>query len=57
MWRTGAPVDDPRVKKALQLEPDDEVVGFLYIGTPFDGGDKPPHHPDLNGIVHHWSAP
>lgn len=57
MWRTGAPVDDPRVKVALRLEASDEVVGFLYIGTTPPAGAKPPNEPVLSGVVTHWSAP
>ena len=56
MWRTGAPVDDPRVKGALGLEPDDEVVGFLSLGTATDKAAKPPNEPDLDGVVTRWSA-
>jgi nitroreductase len=34
MWRTGAPAYDERVKKSLGLEAGDQIVGFLYLGTP-----------------------
>ena len=34
MWRTGAMVDEPEVREALGLEPDDAVVGFVYLGRP-----------------------
>ncbi len=57
MWRTGAPVDDPRVKAALGLAPDDEVVGFLYLGTATEEASKPPNDPNLDGVVTHWTAP
>ncbi len=33
MWKTGAAAYDPTVKGALGLEPDDTIVGFLYLGT------------------------
>ncbi|WP_087019170.1 NAD(P)H nitroreductase [Thaumasiovibrio subtropicus] len=33
-WRTGNWAYHPVVKKALGLSGDDEIVGFLYIGTP-----------------------
>ena len=33
MWKTGAAAYDPTVKQALGLEPDDAIVGFLYLGT------------------------
>lgn len=51
MWRTGAPVDDPRVKAALGLREKDAIVGFLYLGSITPGTEKPPHEPDLDGLV------
>lgn len=33
MWRTGWPATDPRVKAALGLATDDDIVGFVYLGT------------------------
>jgi len=34
MWKTGEVAYDKGVKDALGLAPADEIVGFLYIGTP-----------------------
>lgn len=34
MWRTGAPAFDPRVREGLGLAEGDQVVGFMYVGTP-----------------------
>jgi len=34
MWRTGAMAYHPMVKEALGLTEQDDIVGFLYIGTP-----------------------
>jgi nitroreductase len=34
IWRTGDNARDPEVKKFLGLEPDQLLVGFLYIGLP-----------------------
>ncbi len=34
MWRTGDAAYDPRVKQWLDLEPDDHIVAFLYLGYP-----------------------
>jgi nitroreductase len=45
MWKTGDPAYDKGVKEALGLRATDEVVGFLYIGTP-KSMPKPP--PPLN---------
>jgi nitroreductase len=33
MWKTGEPAYDPVVKTALGLNADDEIMGFLYLGT------------------------
>jgi nitroreductase len=56
MWRTGDPVFDPHVKRALGLSDHDAIVGFLYVGTPHDGGGKPPKEPSLDGLVVEWRA-
>lgn len=45
MWRTGAPAYDSHVKAGLGLGPAEQVVGFLYLGTP-SVTQKPP--PDIN---------
>ncbi len=33
-WRTGDPAMDPRVKQFLGFEPDQHLIGFIYIGYP-----------------------
>lgn len=33
MWRTGAAAHDPAVMEALGMVPNEEVIGFVYIGT------------------------
>ena len=57
MWRTGDVAYDPRIKRALGLSEHDAVVGYVYLGTPHEGGEKPPNEPDLSGVVHEWTAP
>lgn len=44
IWRSGSIVSHPVVKAAFELESDDELVGFLYIGTEEGNGlcRKPP---------------
>ena len=54
MWRTGAPADDPLVREALGLTDEDDVVGFLYLGTPTEAARKLPNTPDLDGVVEHY---
>lgn len=34
MWRTGSYAHCDHVKAAFELEEEDEIVGFLYVGTP-----------------------
>lgn len=34
MWRTGAPCASPAVRSVLGIEPDEQLLGWLYIGTP-----------------------
>jgi nitroreductase len=34
MWRTGTMADDPAVKRRLGFTDKDQVVAFLYLGTP-----------------------
>lgn len=34
IWRTGELAFNPDVKAAFELGKDDEIVGFLYVGTP-----------------------
>lgn len=44
IWRSGSIVSHPMVKAAFELESDDELVGFLYLGTEEGNGlcRKPP---------------
>ncbi|HVF31715.1 MAG TPA: nitroreductase [Acidimicrobiales bacterium] len=57
MWRTGDIVFDTDVKRALGLTELDAIVGFVYLGTPHEGGAKPPRDPDLAGLVERWLPP
>jgi nitroreductase len=41
VWRTGDMAYDPVVKQALGLAEGEEIVGFIYLGTP----TVPPHAP------------
>ena len=34
IWRSGWPMFDRGLHTALDLGPDDQIVGFLYLGTP-----------------------
>ena len=53
MWRTGDPAYDNEVKKSLGIEPDDLIVGFIYVGTDVDGpGIRPARAP--REFAQHW---
>jgi len=55
MWRTGDPAYDEDVKKAIGLTKQDAIVGFLYLGTPNEGGDKQPNEANLDDLVVRWT--
>lgn len=49
MWKTGAAARDPLVKAALGLDPADEIVGFIHLGTTLLSGH--PRAPAIEGRV------
>ncbi len=54
IWRTGAAMSDSSVKKALGFDPDDELVGFVYLGSV---GEAPaPRWPSTDGVVSRWPS-
>lgn len=57
MWRTGPAAYDKRILHAFGLRDDDAIVGFLYLGTPVEGRELPPHEPSLDGVVSEWQPP
>lgn len=54
MWRTGAPSYDPAVKAALGLQATDQIVGFVYVGTPV-GEPVAIARPDAASFTRRWS--
>lgn len=42
IWRTGSYARNADVKKAFDLKEEDEIVGFLYLGTSTISAMKPP---------------
>jgi nitroreductase len=52
-WKTGDPAYDTGVKQALGLADSDEIVGFLYIGTP-KATPEPPAPLDPAKFVRTW---
>jgi len=55
-WRTGAPAYDARVKSALGLAESDQIVGFLYLGTPA-GGPPTLDRPAPESCFVEWRGP
>ncbi len=54
IWRTGAPCFDPYVREKLGAVGEDEIVGFLYLGTA-NGMPPLPEH-DVSTFVRHWTG-
>ena len=46
MWRTGPSATDPAIKQFFGWEPDQHLIGFIYIGYP-QGGLTPPARPSF----------
>jgi nitroreductase len=53
MWKTGAPAYDANVKQALGLLTNDEIIGFLYVGTRV-GGASEAARPVVKDHVSDW---
>ena len=55
MWRTGEPAYDNAVKSALGIEPDDLIVGFIYVGTDIGGPGTRPRRATQE-FAQHWAG-
>jgi nitroreductase len=55
MWKTGTPAYDATVKQALGLAPDDDIVGFMYLGKQVGGGIQAPR-PAAAEYVSMWEG-
>ncbi|WP_343560041.1 nitroreductase family protein [Kiloniella sp. b19] len=55
MWVTGTPAYDPVIKAGLNLGEEDQIVGFIYIGTP-DREGKERNRPDPAEYTIHWNG-
>lgn len=56
IWRTGAHAFDRRVMCGLGMAENEEIVGFLYIGSR-EGGSKLLPEPALSEFVQTWTGP
>ncbi len=53
IWRTGALAESCVLKQKLGLSPDDEIAGFIYIGTP--AKELPPRVPlNVSDFLSNW---
>ena len=55
IWRTGPPAFNDGVKVALGFTPRDEIVGFLYVGTP-TVADRPVPENHISDFVREWKG-
>lgn len=54
-WRTGAPAYDEVVKEGLGLAGNEQITGFIYLGTP-DGRCRRLPEPDTAICSSHWPS-
>jgi nitroreductase len=55
MWRTGDAARDETIKRLFDIEADDLIVGFIYVGTE-TGGASPRARPVVPAPAHHWTG-
>lgn len=53
VWRTGEFAYDPYVAQQLGLADNEQVLGFIYVGTP-DGNQRTPPELDPRDFVRPW---
>ncbi|MGG4607066.1 NAD(P)H nitroreductase [Providencia sp. Me31A] len=54
IWRTGAWTEDAIVREGLGCGENDQIVGFLYLGTPELKAPSKVATPDMQGFVTHF---
>jgi len=52
-WRTGSPAFDETVKTGLGLADNEQIIGFIYLGTP-DGRSRRLPESDPSECSEHW---
>jgi nitroreductase len=55
-WASGLNAYDPNVKAALGFGKTDQLLGFLYVGTPAEAGEAPARVAPA-GFVRDWTGP
>jgi nitroreductase len=56
MWKTGDAAYDPQVRQELGLEADDEIIGFMYLGTRTGGASPPERIAKAQDYVSVWAG-
>jgi nitroreductase len=56
MWRTGEAAYDNTVKSAFGIEPDDLIIGFIYVGTDIGGPCIRPQR-TFEEFARYWTPP
>lgn len=54
-WRTGTPAFDETVKHGLGLAVNEQIIGFIYLGTP-DGRSRRLPEFDVSECSSHWPS-
>ena len=55
VWKTGAPTYDATMKEGLGLRSTDDIVGFLYVGTPAAPQQDGPR-PKMSDVTSEWTG-
>lgn len=54
MWRTGEPTYDDTIKESLGLTQTDQIIGWLYFGTPLENVNRERNSEQISHLVRHW---
>ena len=52
-WSTGLNAYDPIIKAGLGLAAEDQIVGFVYVGS-YGAAQEPPPRPALDEVAREW---
>ncbi len=55
IWRSGDMTINPHVKEQLHIAVNEEIIGFVYVGTPVQEIPEPPAA-DVNAFFKSWPA-
>lgn len=54
MWRTGEPTYDDTIKESLGLREIDQIVGWLYFGTPVEIVHRKRNMEEISQLISYW---